>query len=527
MNVPAIAIIGMACRYPDADTPARLWENALAQRRAFRPIPSERLSLADYAPERGGADTTYVRYAGLLEGYEFDRIGHRVGVSSFHAADPCQWLALDVAKDALRDAGFSDGETPRRRNTGVLVGNSLAGEFSRASQMRLRWPYVRRQLESELKNEGWDHDRWRNLLQSLEQSYKRPFPVPNEESLAGGLSNTIAGRICNHFGLHGGGFTVDGACASSLLAVAQACSALTAGDLDMAIAGGVDLSLDPFELVGFARTGALAVDRMRVYDSRPTGFLPGEGCGFLVLMRHADAIASGYRIHMVVRGWGMSSDGQGGLTRPEAGGQQIAIARAYERAGIDVRTVPYFEGHGTGTAVGDVVELKALIEARQGANGAAAAIGSIKALIGHTKAASGVAGLIKAVMAVSTEVVPPTAGCEHPHPIMERSPLRVLDRAEPWPDAPRIAGVNSMGFGGINVHVVIGSDAPSQRRGLSAQERRFGASAQDSELFVVDAENAPDAARRLRELALLASRLSQGELPDLAAWLARDRKSVV
>src|SRR5438552_13281530 len=112
----------------------------------------------------------------------------------------------------------------------------------------------------------------------------------NEQSLAGEPSNTIAGRSCNHFDLHGGGYTMDGACASSLLAVAHACSALLAGDLDVALAGGVDLSLDPFELVGFAKAGALAQNEMFVYDSRSNGFWPGEGCGFLVLMREKDAI---------------------------------------------------------------------------------------------------------------------------------------------------------------------------------------------------------------------------------------------
>ena len=125
-----------------------------------------------------------------------------------------------------------------------------------------------------------------------------------EETLAGGLANTIAGRICNYFDFQGGGFTVDGACASSLLAITQACGALAAGDLDVALAGGVDLSLDPFELVGFAKTRALTQEEMRVYDARSTGFWPGEGCGFAVLMRAADAHARGLRIKALIRGLG-------------------------------------------------------------------------------------------------------------------------------------------------------------------------------------------------------------------------------
>ena len=169
--------------------------------------------------------------------------------------------------------------------------------------------------------ENWTPEQREQFLAGLEEKYKSPFPPVGEETLAGGLSNTIAGRICNQFNLKGGGYTVDGACASSLLATANACSALVAGDLDAAVAGGVDLSLDPFEVVGFAKTGALAPDEMRVFDKRSAGFWPGEGCGMVVLMRHEDALAQGRRVYAVIRGWGISSDGSGGMTRPESDGQ--------------------------------------------------------------------------------------------------------------------------------------------------------------------------------------------------------------
>jgi enediyne polyketide synthase len=144
-----------------------------------------------------------------------------------------------------------------------------------------------------------------DFLASVEALYKAPFPATNEESLAGGLSNTIAGRICNYFDFKGGGYTVDGACASSLLAVATACSALHSGDVDVAIAGGVDLSLDPFELAGFSSLGALAPDKMRVFDARSSGFWPGEGCGMVVLMRQSDAVEHHLLPYAVIRGWGI------------------------------------------------------------------------------------------------------------------------------------------------------------------------------------------------------------------------------
>jgi len=530
-----IAIVGMGCRFPDARSPDELWENVLARRQAFRRLPDERLRLDDYrqgtaAPWAADPDSIYLREAAVLAGWEFDRLRFRVAGATFRVTDLTHWLALEVAAATLADAGFEDGAGLPRDTTGVLVGNTLTGEFSRAQLMRMRWPYVRRVLAAALAAEGWTAVRVGDFLARLEPSYKAPFPAPTEESLAGGLSNTIAGRICNHFDLHGGGYTMDGACASSLLAVAQACSALAAGDLDVALAGGVDLSLDPFELIGFARAGALAAGDMRVFDARSAGFLPGEGCGFVALMREGQAIAMGRRIHGVIRGWGISSDGHGGLSRPEAAGQRLAIARAYRRAGFDIGTVPCFEGHGTGTTVGDATELAALAGSLRAVSPAlppsppAAAIGSIKANIGHTKAAAGIAGLLKATLAVERQVLPPATGCEEPHAALAGADpvLRVLAAAEPWPAGrPLRAGVSAMGFGGVNAHVVVEGPAAARRRGLSARERRLAAPPQDVELALLAGADAAALAAAARQLAALAPRLSRAELGDVAAALHR------
>jgi enediyne polyketide synthase len=471
----AIAIVGMACRYPDARSPRELWENVLARRQAFRRIPPERLRLEDYfSSDPDAPDRTYATEAALITDYEFDRVRFRVVGSTFRSADMTHWLALDVAAQALEDARFPDGAGLPRETTGVVLGNTLTGEFSRANAMRLRWPYVRRTVEAALTREGWTGDRQNAFLQDLEAQYKSAFPSIGEETLAGGLSNTIAGRICNFFDLQGGGYTVDGACAASLLAVTTACASLLSGDLDVALAGGVDLSMDPFELVGFAKTRALAPEAMRVYDTRSAGFWPGEGCGIVALMRQEDAAAQGRRIYAVVRGWGVSSDGNGGITRPEMEGQLLALRRAYRRAGFGPDTVSYFEGHGTGTNVGDTVEIQALSRARREAAAAdllPAVIGSIKANIGHTKAAAGAAGLIKAAMALHTQLLPPNTGCETPHPDLtgDAPALRSLDACRPWPaERPLRAGVSGMGFGGINTHIVLESGANTRRTALTA-----------------------------------------------------------
>jgi enediyne polyketide synthase len=519
---PAIAVIGVACRYPEADNPVQLWENVLTQRRSFRRIPRERLSLDDYhSPDPRTPDAVYAAYAAVLEDYEFDRVRHRVSGSTARATDTTHWLALDVAGEALADAGYGTRLKPDPSRVSVVVGNTLTGEFSRASVLRLRWPYVRRQVGQALRRHGWaDRDR-AEFLAELERDFKAPFPEFGEDSLSGSLSNTIAGRICNTFDFGGGGYTVDGACSSSLLAITTACEALVRGDVDLALAGGVDLSLDAFELIGFAKTKALAADLMRVYDQRSAGFWPGEGCGMVTLVRHEDAVARGAHVYATVAGWGVSSDGRGGLTRPERRGQSLALARAYARAGYPISSVELFEGHGTGTAVGDATELSALGDARRAVPGVVrpAAIGSVKANIGHTKAAAGVAGFIKAVLAVDRQILPPATGCERPHAELVRpdAALRVLSEAEPWPaGAPLRASVSAMGFGGINSHVTIEGPAATRRTGVTGRERLLSASAQDIELIPFAAPDRATLAAEVAALAAVAADLSFGQVRDLA-----------
>ncbi|GCE15780.1 type I polyketide synthase [Tengunoibacter tsumagoiensis] len=525
--VAEIAIVGMACRYPQANSPVELWENILAQRRAFRRIPAERLQLDDYfSSDRSTPDSTYATQGAFLDHYTFDRVRFRISGNAYRSSDLAHWLALDVASQALSDAGFVSPDQFPRATTGVIVGNTLTGEFSRAHSLRLRWPYVRRVLASALQTEGWSAEHLEAFLSQLEVTYKEPFAPVGEETLAGGLSNTIAGRICNYFDFKGGGYTVDGACSSSLLAVATACNALAQGELDLALAGGVDLSLDPFEIIGFAKTAALAQDEMRVYDLHSAGFFPGEGCGFVTLMRYEDALAQQRRVYALIRGWGISSDGAGGITRPDVEGQLLALQRAYQKAQIPSETVTYFEGHGTGTAVGDTTELQTLTRLRRQSRRdvPSAVIGSIKANIGHTKAAAGVAGLIKATMAVSTQILPPHTGISTPHTEL-RGPdaaLQLLHSAQVWPaDQPLRAGVSSMGFGGINAHIVLEGVAYHRRTALTIKERQLNASVQDAELFLLAGANHGDLHTQVEQLLTFSARLSLAELTDLAITLAK------
>ncbi|KUO16451.1 hypothetical protein AQJ91_35680 [Streptomyces dysideae] len=512
----------MACRFPDADSPDQLWENVLAGRRAFRPIPRERLNAEDYLPQVAGVDSFGVTHAALLNGFEFDRGAFGVAGTTFRTTDTVHWLALDTAHRALLDANLPQGEGLPRASTAVVLGNSLTGDRSRSLALRLRYPYVRRVLAGLLDERGMDRHAAAELLAELETRFKAPFPTPDEDTLAGGLANTIAGRVSNHFDFHGGGFTVDGACASSLLAVADGCRMLATGEADATLVGGVDLSIDPFELIGFARTGALAKDDMLVYDQACQGFLPGEGCGVMVLMREHDARAAGHDVRAVLTGWGISADGSGSITRPAAEGHLLAVRRAYAMAGYAPASVGYFEGHGTGTPVGDATELNAL-SAAHGTTTPPAVIGSVKANIGHTKAAAGIAGLIKTVQAVRHRVLPPATGVRQPRRQLTAAgrALRLAERPESFPEGrPVRAGVSAMGFGGINTHIAVeAADARPTGTTLLPVAAR---TRQDTELLLVAAADGPALGFRCTRLADLADRISYAELTDLAAALARE-----
>ncbi|MDO8145912.1 type I polyketide synthase [Isoptericola sp. 178] len=528
MTSERIAIVGVGLRYPDAATPDELWTNVLAGRRAFRTMPEERTSLADYwDPDPAAPDKFYASRAAVLRDYTFDRVAKMISARTVTSTDMTHWLALDVATDALRAAGFEDGEGLPLATTSVVLGNTLTGEFSRANVMRLRWPYVRRTISAQLAERGWENAEIDGFVRDLEGVYKAPFPEANEDMLAGGLANTIAGRICNFFDLGGGGYTVDGACSSSLLSVINAANALRSGDADVVLAGGVDLSIDPFELVGFSKTGALATGEMVVYDRGSNGFWPGEGCGMVVLMREDDARAQGRQVLACIAGWGMSSDGKGGITRPEESGHRRALAHAYARAGYHPSTVSYFEGHGTGTAVGDATEIAALASTREGIDDPwPAALGSVKANIGHTKAAAGVAGLIKAALSVHHQVVPPASGHVDPHPLLSETAHAIhvpTDAGVYRSGVPVRAGVSAMGFGGINTHIALESAdaAPPTRASVAPEVTDTVLGRQDAELLLFAAADVESLAAEVREAAGTLERAATCELTDLAVHLQR------
>jgi enediyne polyketide synthase len=536
-TAPALAVIGLACRFPDADDAPDLLDVVLTGRRSFRRIPPVRLDLADYyQPDPATSDATYSTRVAVLEGWQFDCEGLGITPAAYAAADPALWLALETTARALAGAGLTGGNGLNRDRTGVIIGNTLGGDTSRANALRVRWPYVRRILSDALTSEV-SASQAGAVLRRAERQYLAPFPAIGPDTLAGSSPAAIATGICRYFGFRGAGLAVDGGGSSSLQAIASACSALTAGELDVAIAGGVDISLDPLELIGMAKAGVLASGDVRIYDEHPTGYLPAEGCGVVVLMRTADARAAGLPVYAEIAGWGTSVSGSPAAAEPPVSSQLLAMQRAYERAGIDPADIQLFEGNGAGIGPDDEAELAALGALRSGAR-QPAVLGSVKANIGHAKAAAGAAALIKTVLSVSAGVLPPATGVTRPHALVRggEGRLTLPQVAQEWPDGIRLAGVSTLNSGGSNVHLVLRGEATSRPRHDRWRLRGMPVRSLDDNSvvprllpavtepvpFLLHDQDRFALASVLSRLASIARWLSDAELHDLACLLGRE-----
>ena len=517
-----IAVIGIGCTYPGAKTPLEFWENVLSRRQQFREMPDVRLPNGEYYdPDPSVPDKTYQNRAAVVENFNFDWIKHKIPKQTYESTDIAHWMAIDTVLKAIEDAGYKIGELPKE-TTGSIFGNTFMGEFTRSNMQRLRWPYVRKVLMASLQAKGLAH-LFHQIEGTMESYYKSVFAPVTEDTLAGGLPNTIAGRVCNFLNVNGGGYIVDGACSSSLLAISTACNYLASDQMEVAIAGGVDISLDTFELIGFAKTGALAKKEMQVYDQKGNGFLPGEGCGVVVLKRLEDAQRDNDQIYAVINGWGVSSDGAGGITAPNAVGQSMALKRAYKRGNVNPAELDCIEGHGTGTTVGDKIELESISIALGDENLTPirnTGITSLKSILGHTKAAAGIGALIKTVIALNQRVIPPTAGLEEMNQVFFTKAKKVFPvmHGEVLPPSKIMqAGVSAMGFGGINCHVALQSGETYYQKLTPATEvRKMLATKQWTEVFFFSADSADTLYDAINRSISESKGISYAELSDYA-----------
>ncbi|MGZ4307390.1 MAG: beta-ketoacyl synthase N-terminal-like domain-containing protein, partial [Solirubrobacteraceae bacterium] len=513
------AIIGMACLFPGAPSLDAYWHNILGKIDATSDPPPEAWDPdVYYDPEFNDTDRTYCQRGGYLGALaEFDPLAHGIPPVAV-GGEPDQWLALQVARDALADAGATELPDEIRARTATILGKGtyLNGGNAVAVQRGLvigQTLELLRQLHPDYSPERLEE--LRGELQSL-------LPPLGPETVPGLIPNIIVGRIANRLDLMGPAYTVDAACASSLVAVQHALRDLDAGHCDLALAGGSQVWMPVATMNLFCRLGALSRrQQLRAFDKDADGTLLGEGIGIIVLKRVADAVRDGDRIYAVIKGVGVSSDGRGvSVMAPRVDGEELALRRAYADAAVSPSSISLIEAHGTGTPVGDVVEIEALTRVfgeRQGGL-PPTAIGTVKSMISHTIPAAGVAGLIKTALALYDRVLPPTLHVDEPNPALglERTPFYINTETRPWihgGSEPRRAGINAFGFGGINAHAVL-----EEFDGATSGDHR---APWDTEVCVLEAESRATLVERARELVGTLEARPELSLTDLAFTLAQ------
>ncbi|SFW82829.1 type I polyketide synthase [Amycolatopsis australiensis] len=450
-----VAIVGMSVLLPGAPDLAAYWRNLVGGVDAITEVPPEKWDGSHYAPGERRADRVYCRRGGFVDELaEVDVTGFGIMPNSVPATEPDQLIALRVAAQAVADAGGPDRLPADRAKAGVVLGRGgyLTPGLVRLDQRVRTAGQLVRTLGELLPELGADR------LDAVRQAFTDQLGPEAPESAIGLVPNLAASRLANRLDLRGPAYTVDAACASSLIAVDHAVRELATGRCDVVLAGGVHHCHDITFWSVFTQLGALSpTERIRPFHRDADGVLIGEGTGIVVLKRLADAERDGDRVYAVITGTGVASDGRtASLASPDSGGQVRAVRQAWAAAGLDPAapdSLGLLEAHGTATPAGDAAELATLAEVF-GSRGRAV-LGSVKSMIGHTMPAAGIAGLVKAALAVHHGVLLPTLHCDDPHPALAKTRFSTSDTAKEWDAEVRRAGVNAFGFGGINAHVVL------------------------------------------------------------------------
>ena len=424
MEKEPIAIIGIGCRFPGAKSPEAFWKLLCDGVDAITEVPENRWDIASFNQTRW--ETTgeiNPHLGGFLEQVDrFDPQFFSISPREANSIDPQHRLLLEVTWEALEDAGQIP-ENLSGTQTGVFIGIS-------------------------------SHDYSVSLWRSSS----------NDSYAATGTAHSIAAnRISYFFNWTGSSIAVDTACSSSLVAVSLACQSLWNGESSLAVAGGVNVLLSPKATLSMAKAGLIASDgRCKTFDARGNGYVRGEGAGVVLLKPLSKAEADGNSIYAVIRGTAVNQDGRSnGITAPNLQAQEAVLRQAYQQARISPSLVQYIEAQGTGTQLGDSIEMKALgkVMSKDRLPGDYCAVGSVKTNIGHLEAAAGIAGLIKVALSLKYQQIPPSLHFQEPNPYIpfHKLPLRVQTNLAPWPkdSIPLVAGVSAFGFGGTNSHVVL------------------------------------------------------------------------
>ncbi|ACS85223.1 FkbH like protein [Musicola paradisiaca Ech703] len=456
----AIAIVGMSGQFPKAKNLQQFWDNLSKGEDCISDIPADRWAIDDFFDRnRQTPGKTYSKWMGVLEDADkFDPLFFNISPREAEMMDPQQRVFLEACWGCIEDAGYNPADLSGSR-CGVFVGCG-DGDYDARFGMEL-----------------------------------------NAQTFMGNAISILAARIAYHLDLQGPSLAIDTACSSSLVAIASACDSLVLGNSDLALAGGVSVLAGPSMHIMTSKAGMLSEDgRCFTFDQRANGFVPGEGVGVVLLKRLEDAIEDQDVIHGVIKGWGVNQDGKSnGITAPNGNAQSRLEQSVYASFGIDPEQIQYVETHGTGTKLGDPVEVVGLKQtfAQFTRKEHYCALGSVKSNIGHTLRAAGVASVLKVVLAMKNQQIPPTLHHQklNEHIALDGTPFYVNRELSDWvveSGQRRQAAVSSFGFSGTNAHLVI-EQFPAEGLPVLGSPTRDsaagGAVSRDPALILLSAKN--------------------------------------
>ncbi|HML90062.1 MAG TPA: SDR family NAD(P)-dependent oxidoreductase [Methylomusa anaerophila] len=502
-----VAIIGMSGRYPQAKTLKDYWENLKTGRDAVTEIPPERWPIDGFYhpdPQEAAAQgKSYSKWGGFVEGFaEFDPLFFSISPREATGMDPQERLFLESCWEVLEDAGYTREQLGAQynRRVGVFAGITKTG-------FELYGPELWRQGE---------------------HFYPRTS------------FGSVANRISYLLNLQGPSMPIDTMCSASLTAIHEACEHLYRGECEMAIAGGVNLYLHPSSYIGLCAQHMLSEDgKCKSFGQGGNGFVPGEGVGAVLLKPLSRAIADGDHIYAVIRGTSINHGGKtNGYLVPNPTAQGELIRAALDKAGVDARTVSYIEAHGTGTVLGDPIEIAGLSQAFQKdtRDTGFCAIGSVKSNIGHLEAAAGIAGIAKIVLQMQNQMIVPSLHARELNPNINfaKTPFVVQQELAEWKrpvvekgdetkEYPRIAGISSFGAGGANAHVVLAEYIP-----LSQEGHITAITPQNPAIIVLSARTEDGLKLQAQQLlaVLQAQPFAAGDLADMAYTLQVGREAM-
>ncbi|MEN9868105.1 MAG: hypothetical protein RL748_3695 [Pseudomonadota bacterium] len=494
-----VAVVGMACRFPGGvRTPDALWEFLHAGRNAVQEVPAERWDLDQFYDQvPGKPGKMYTRNGYFIDDIaSFDREFFNIGPAEAQAMDPQHRLLLETTWEALEYAGFSPLAL-RGSNTGVFIG-AMNSDYSHFSVQQL-------------------------------QEISMYTAITNGNGIG-------AGRLAHNFGFQGPAMAIDTLCSSSLVSVHLALRSLQHHECDLAMAGGINLLVTPSMFVATCAANMLAADGLcKTYDDAADGYARGEGCGMIVLKRLADAERDNDTILAVLRGSAVNQDGpSSALPVPSGKAQEKVIRSALKDAGIEAGQVAYVETHGTGTALGDPLEIEALnqVYGSGRAQNAPLLLGSIKTNYGHTEGAAGIAGLLKVILALQHGAIPAHLNFRQPSKKIawNKIPVRVVTEATPWPAGRRIAAVSAFGIGGTNAHMIVEAPTASTATAIPAARQVLTLSAKTGaalgDMVTQYAQRLADPALSLTA-ACYTSNVSRADLSIRLALVAEDKAALL